>query len=120
MAKGAAISVMNKNVQTKNPAYSRADGVDVARRVNPVTTKGLKILEMNLNKLLVRQSEIIIKNKALKSDIDHQRRLRMQTNVAHAKFEGLLAKPGIDRIAFSRIGGHRGRERETCAGKGAP
>ena len=92
MAKGAAISVMNKNVQTKNPAYSRADGVDVARQAQAVTTKVLKILEMNLNKLLVRQSEIIIKNKALKSDIDHQRRLRMQTNVAHAKFEGLLAE----------------------------
>ena len=92
LAKVAAITVMNKNVQTKNPAYSRADGVDVARQAQAVTTKVLIILEMSLNKLLVRQSEIIIKNKALKSDIDHQRRLRMQTNVAHAKFEGLLAE----------------------------
>ena len=91
-AKSAAIDVMNLHVLTPNPAYSRADGVDVARQAQAVTTKVLNILEMKLNKLLQRQSEIIIQNKALKTEIDHQRRLRMQTNVSHAKFEALLAE----------------------------
>jgi hypothetical protein len=92
LAKKAAIDVMNLHVLTPNPAYSRADGVDVAKQAQAVTTKVLTILEMKLNKLLQRQSEIIIQNKALKSEIDHQRRLRMQVNVSHAKFEALLAE----------------------------
>ena len=86
----SAIDVMNLHVLTPNPAYSRADGVDVGRQAQQVTTKVLTILEMKLNRLLQRQSEIIIKNKELKSEIDHYRRLRMQTNVSHAKFDALL------------------------------
>ena len=66
-AKSAAIEVMNLHVLTPNPAYSRADGVDVARQAQAVTTKVLNILEMKLNKLLQRQSEIIIQNKSLKT-----------------------------------------------------
>ena len=89
-AKKSAIDVMNLHVLTPNPAYSRADGVDVGRQAQQVTTKVLTILEMKLNRLLQRQSEIIIRNKELKVDIDHARRLRMQTNVSHAKFDALL------------------------------
>jgi coiled-coil domain-containing protein 63/114 len=89
-AKKSAIDVMNLHVLTPNPAYSRADGVDVGRQAQQVTTKVLTILEMKLNRLLQRQSEIIIRNKELKTEIDHYRRLRMQTNVSHAKFDGLL------------------------------
>lgn len=90
-AKSSAIDVMNLHVLTPNPAYSRADGVDVGRQAAAVTKKVLTILEMKLNKLLQRQSEIIIVNKALKKDIDHYRLCRTQTNVSHAKFEHELA-----------------------------
>ena len=91
LAKKAAIEVMNLHVLTPNPAYQRADGVDVARQAQQVTTKVLTILEMKTNKLLQMQSEIIIKNKALRHDIDHYRRLRLQTDTSHAKFEADLA-----------------------------
>ena len=90
-AKKSAIDVMNLHVLTPNPAYSRADGVDVGRQAQQVTTKVLTILEMKLNMLLQRQSMIIIRNKELKVEIDHARRLRMQTNVSHAKFDALLS-----------------------------
>lgn len=95
-AKKAAIDVMNLHVLTPNPAYSRADGVDVGRQAQQVTTKVLTILEMKINKLLQRQSVIIIQNKELHADIDHFRRLRMQTNVSHAKFELMLAEIKTD------------------------
>jgi hypothetical protein len=95
-AKKAAIDVMNLHVLTPNPAYSRADGVDVARQAQQVTTKVLTILEMKLNKLLQRQSMIIIQNKELHSEIDHYRRLRIQTNISHAKFEAILAETKME------------------------
>lgn len=90
-AKKAAIEVMNLHVLTPNPAYQRADGVDVARQAQQVTTKVLTILEKKTNKLLQMQSEIIIRNKALKLEIDHFRQLRIQTDTSHAKFEADLA-----------------------------
>ena len=40
-AKKSAIDVMNLHVLTPNPAYSRADGVDVGRQAQQVTTKVL-------------------------------------------------------------------------------
>lgn len=92
MSKKVAIEVMNKHVLTPNPAYSRADGVDVGRQARQVTMKALNILEWKLNKLLQQKSEIIIENKKLKSEIDHYRRLRLQTDVSHAKFEQILAE----------------------------
>jgi len=95
-AKKSAIDVMNLHVLTPNPAYSRADGVDVGRQAQQVTTKVLTILEMKLNKLLQRQSVIIIQNKELHTEIDHFRRLRMQTNVSHAKFEAMLAETKME------------------------
>lgn len=44
-AKQAAIDVMNIHVLTPNPAYSRADGVNIGKEAQMVTTKTLHILE---------------------------------------------------------------------------
>jgi hypothetical protein len=89
-AKQAAIDVMNLHVMTKNPAYSRADGVNVGKEAKQVTMKALNILEWKLNTLLQRKSEVIIGNKKLKTEIDHYRRMRLQTDDSHAKFEETL------------------------------
>lgn len=91
-AKSSAIEVMNLHTVTPNPAYSRADGVDVERQAKMVTSKILNSLEMKLNKLLQRKSEVNNKNKMLKLDIDHMRRLRLQTDNAHEKFDADLRK----------------------------
>eukprot|EP01031_Cornospumella_fuschlensis_P034295 gene34295-41509_t len=44
-AKKVAIDVMNIHVLTPNPAYSRADGVNIGKEAQMVTTKTLHILE---------------------------------------------------------------------------
>lgn len=89
-AKASAIDVMNLHIMTPNPAYSRADGVDVERQAKLVTNKILNVLEMKLNKLLQRKSEVNNKNKLLKLEIDHMRRLRLQTDDSHTKFDSEL------------------------------
>jgi len=89
-AKKSAIDVMNIHVLTPNPAYSRADGVNIAKEAHAVTTKTLIVLETKLNKLLQRQSEVQNYNKRTKDDINHFRLLRMQTDVSHSKFEAIL------------------------------
>lgn len=89
-AKKSAIDVMNLHTLTPNPAYSRADGVDVEKQAKMVTNKVLHVLEMKLNKLLQKKSEVLNRNKLLKLDIDHMRRLRLQTDDSHAKFEAQL------------------------------
>ena len=90
-AKLTAIDVMNLHVLTPNPAYTRADGVSVNKQAAAVTRKALNILEANLNKNLQRKSEVINNNKVFKGEIDHYRRLRLQTDITHAKFEQLLS-----------------------------
>lgn len=92
MAKEAAIEVMNVHVLTPNPAYSRADGVNIAKEAQTVTTKTLLVLEAKLNKLLQRKSEVQNQNRRLKEEINHSRLLRLQTDIAHAKFEAVLAE----------------------------
>lgn len=92
MAKKAAIEVMNVHVLTPNPAYSRADGVNIAKEAQSVTTKTLIVLEAKLNKLLQRKSEVQNQNKRLKDEINHYRLLRLQTDIAHSKFESVLAE----------------------------
>ena len=89
-AKASAIDVMNLNIITPKPSYSRADGIDVERQAKLVTNKTLNVLEMKLNKLLQRKSEVNNKNKLLKLEIDHMRRLRLQTDDSHQKFDAAL------------------------------
>lgn len=86
-AKTAAIDVMNIHILTPNPAYSRADGVNISREAQMVTTKTLKILEAKLNKLLQRKSEIIHIVKQKKELINHYRRMRIQTDISHEKYK---------------------------------
>jgi hypothetical protein len=50
-AKKSAIDVMNIHVLTPNPAYSRADGVNISKEAHAVTTKTLVVLETKLNKV---------------------------------------------------------------------
>ena len=113
-AKQVAIQVMNLHVLTPNPAYSRADGVDVGRQARQVTMKALNILEWKLNKLLQRKSECMIEIKKLKQDIDHYRRLRLQTDISHVKYEEKL------RVTKEKIENYLGEssavveEREAC------
>eukprot|EP01042_Synura_sphagnicola_P019989 gene19989-25336_t len=86
-AKTAAIDVMNVHILTPNPAYSRADGVNIGREAQMVTTKTLKILEAKLNKLLQRKSEIVHIVKQKKELINHFRRMRIQTDISHEKYK---------------------------------
>lgn len=92
MAKKEAIEVMNIHVLTPNPAYSRADGVNIGKEAQMVTAKTLIVLEAKVNKLLQRKSEIQNNNKKAKEVINHYRLLRMQTDTTHAKFEAVLAE----------------------------
>lgn len=92
MAKKAAIEVMNIHVLTPNPAYSRADGVNIGKEAEIVTKKTMIVLEAKLNKLLQRKSEIQNQNKKTKDMINHYRILRVQTDCSHSKFEATLAE----------------------------
>eukprot|EP01040_Poterioochromonas_malhamensis_P015402 gene15402-17233_t len=91
-AKKAAIDVMNIHVLTPNPAYSRADGVNIAKEAQSVTTKTLHILEAKLNKLLQRNSELKNHIKTMKHTINHYRLIRLQTDLSHSKYEETLAQ----------------------------
>jgi coiled-coil domain-containing protein 63/114 len=90
-AKKTAIDIMNLNVLTPNPAYQRADGCDIQKQADQVTNKMLHILEAKLNKLLQRRSDEQVKNKQKKEQIDHMRRLRIQTDISHKNYESELA-----------------------------
>lgn len=83
---------MNLHILTPNPAYSRADGVNIGKEAHGVTMKALHVLEARLNKLLQRKSEILNCIKQLKHDINHNRRMRLQTDIQHAKYEDRLAE----------------------------
>jgi chromosome segregation ATPase len=89
-AKKAAIDVMNLNILTPNPAYSKADGADIGKQANQVTYKSMVVLEAKLNSYLQRKSSKIKDNNALKTDIDHMRRMRKQTDLSHRNFETQL------------------------------
>ena len=60
----------------------------------------LIVLEAKLNKLLQRKSEVLNHNKQLKSDVNHFRRLRSQTDLQHFKYESALSetKSYIERM----------------------
>lgn len=89
-AKKAAIDVMNIHVLTPNPAYSRADGVNIGKEAQIVTAKTLNILEAKLNKLLQRKSELKNQIKKQKETINHYRLIRLQTDLSHQKYEQVL------------------------------
>ena len=99
-AKKAAIEVMNLHVLTPNPAFQRADGLNVGKEAEQMTKKVLAVTEVKLNKLLQRRAEIENKNRALKTEIDHFRMLRMQTDISHKSFEEILrdTKANIEAI----------------------
>ncbi len=89
-AKKAAIDVMNIHVLTPNPAYQRADGVNIGKEAQVVTSKTLVVLEAKLNKLLQRKSELQNKIKKMKETINHYRLMRLQTDDAHKRYEETL------------------------------
>lgn len=90
-AKKTAIEIMNLNILTPKPAFQKADGCEIQKQANLVTHKMLHILEAKLNKLLQRKSDEENKNKQKKQEIDHMRRLRIQTDLAHKHYESELA-----------------------------
>jgi hypothetical protein len=90
-AKSSAIDVMNLHILTPNPAYSRADGVNIAKEAQMVTAKSLNVMESTLNKLLQRRSEVIVIIKKLKTEIDHGRKMRISTDVTHKQYEDVLS-----------------------------
>jgi uncharacterized protein YfaT (DUF1175 family) len=93
-----AVALMNHQSMAPNPSFTKADAADVSRFAAKMTLKILSTKEVKLNKLLQRKSEIMNGNKQIKSDIDHFRRLRLQTDSTHSKFEAILAdtKAGIE------------------------
>lgn len=92
VSKKSAIEVMNIHVLTPNPAYQRADGINIGKEAQAVTSKTLIVLEAKLNKLLQRKSDMQNKIKKMKENINHFRLLRLQTDINHAKFEAALAE----------------------------
>lgn len=112
-AKRTAIDIMNLNILTPNPAYQRADGCDIQKQANLVTSKMLSILEAKLNKLLQRHSDEQEKNRKKKIDIDHMRRLRLQTDTAHKHYETELAitKENVERLLKECTGIMESREK---------
>ena len=98
--KSTAIEIMNLNILTPNPAYQRADGCEIQKQADLVTNKMLHVLEAKLNKLLQRHSNEEEKNRKKKDDIDHMRRLRLQTDTAHKHYEKELAvvKASVESI----------------------
>lgn len=111
----AAIDVMNLHVMTPNPAYQRADGADIGKLVEVSTKKMLSILEVKLNKLLQRRSEIINRNKQMKEDVNHLRKRRLQTDVAHRQLDAQLKsiKERIDNILKESTAVSEAREQVT-------
>eukprot|EP01041_Mallomonas_annulata_P000841 gene841-1639_t len=101
-AKNEAIHVMNMRSAglTPNPAYTKADGVNIGKEADLVTKKTLEILEVKLNKKLQRRSEVYNQNKVLKASINHMRRIRLQTDVSHKNLETSLLqiKDNIENI----------------------
>ncbi|CAM9679020.1 unnamed protein product, partial [Ectocarpus fasciculatus] len=89
-AKKAAIEVMNLNILTPNPAYSKADGAEIGKQAQAVTTKTMVVLEAKLNSYLQRKSEKQKNNNKLKQEIDHMRRMRLQTDQSHKNFDAQL------------------------------
>lgn len=89
-AKKAAIEVMNLNILTPNPAYSKADGAEIGKQAQAVTTKTMVVLEAKLNSYLQRKSEKQKNNNKLKQEIDHMRKMRIQTDLSHRNFEASL------------------------------
>jgi hypothetical protein len=91
-AKKSAIDVMNVHVLTPNPAYSRADGVNIAKEAQMVTSKTLNILEAKVNKLLQKNSDLKNQIKLQKHTINHYRLIRLQTDLSHSKYTETLAQ----------------------------
>ena len=102
-AKLSAIDVMNQHILTPNPAYQRADGVTVGKDADQVTKKVLRVLEVKLDKLMQQRSEVEISNQKLRTQIDHMRQVRMQTDNSHTRFESSMAatKEKIETILAS-------------------
>lgn len=101
-ATNEAIDLMNMRSSglTANPAYKKADGVNIGREAEMVTRKTLEMKEVKLNKLLQRRSEVLNQNKVLKASTNHFRRLRMQTDASHRTVEAdlLSMKESIERV----------------------
>ena len=99
-AKKYAIKCLNKNILTPNPAFQRADGVNVGREAELQTRKSIVTLEATLNRQLQRRSEIDIMNAKIKQDINHMRLVRIQTDSQQRKFETLLyeTKETIEKL----------------------
>lgn len=94
---------MNQHILTPNPAYQRADGVTVGKDADQVTKKVLRVLEVKLDKLMQQRSEVEITNQKLRTQIDHMRQVRMQTDNSHVRFEASMAatKEKIETILAS-------------------
>jgi hypothetical protein len=100
MSKTAGIKVMNMHVLPKKDVdgnyitrdvYEDADGVDVGRQAQGVTRKALNILETRYSMLLQRKSVVTNTNTQLKTYITHHRKIRLQTDLAHAQLVESLA-----------------------------
>lgn len=99
-SKASAIDVLNKHVTTPNPIFSKTDGVNISDLAHHTTVKTLNVFETRLNRLLQRKSDIISEHKKLKDEINHYRRLRVQTDMQHNKYETILleTKLKIERL----------------------
>lgn len=100
MSKTSATQVLNLHVITPVPLAKKADGVNVGKEAIQSTKKVLNIYESKLNRLLQKKSDVLNNIKKIKNEINHARRLRVQTDMQHAKFETVLAetKTNIERL----------------------
>jgi len=74
--KKKAIGLLNLHTQTANEAYQRADGLDPTKLADINQKKLVGNLEARLNKALIRHSETVNENNAIKAKINKCRRKR--------------------------------------------
>lgn len=99
-SKASATEVLSLHVITPAPVKKKCDGANVSKEAQQSATKILSIFEAKLNRLLQKKSDVMNHVKKLKSEINHHRRLRVQTDIQHSKFEVILAetKANIERL----------------------
>ena len=74
--KKKAIGLLNLHTQTSNEAYQRADGLDPTKLADINQKKLVGNLEARLNKALIRHSETVNENNAIKAKVNKSRRKR--------------------------------------------
>lgn len=99
-SKATAIDVLNLHTLAPNATHKKTDGANISHEAHLNVKKVLSVHEAKLNRLLQKRSDVHNNLKKLKNEINHARKLRMQTDIQHNKYENMLmeAKLNIERL----------------------